>query len=303
MAKREEHSHNPDSETHGVMVDAVTGATTTGHDWDGIQELNNPLPRWWLWSFYATIVWAIGFWIFYPSWPLINTFTPGTLNWSSRGAVSEELQNLREQRSDMMSRLNTASTAEIEADPDLLSFARGLARPAFGDNCSPCHGAGGGGAKGYPNLNDDSWLWGGTLADIEQTIRFGIRSGHDEARIGDMPAFGRDGMLPRADIVAVADYVLSMSGLPVSTPANLVKGAKVFADNCAACHGTEGKGNQELGAPNLTTGIWLFGPERETIIDGVWHGRGSVMPAWEGRLDDTTIKALTVFVHTLGGGQ
>ncbi|MGI6245130.1 MAG: cytochrome-c oxidase, cbb3-type subunit III [Pseudochelatococcus sp.] len=288
---------------HAPQVDAVTGVTTTGHEWDGIQELNNPLPRWWLWVFYATIVWSVGFWIAYPAWPLISSFTPGLLGWSSRGQVAEHLGDLREQRGAMMARLDDATTAQIEADPELLTFARALGRPAFGDNCAPCHGAGGGGAKGYPNLNDDAWLWGGTLADIEQTIRFGIRSGHDEARVGDMPAFGRDGMIPRADIITVADYVRSLSGLPVENRGNLATGAKVFADNCASCHGADGTGNRELGAPNLTTGIWLFGPERETIIDGVWHGRGSVMPAWQDRLDDTTIKALTVFVHTLGGGE
>lgn len=299
MAQHTQQTHGG----HGQDVDPVTGVTTTGHDWDGIQELNNPLPRWWLWTFYATIIWAVGFWVAYPSWPLISNFTPGVLGWSSRGQVAEHLTDLRDQRSTMVARLDAASTEDIRNDPEMLTFATAMARPAFGDNCAPCHGAGGAGAVGYPNLNDDAWLWGGSLAEIEQTIRFGVRSGHDDAHVGDMPAFGRDGMIPRPEIVAVADYVRSLSGLPVENQANLTTGAEVFAANCASCHGEKGTGNRDLGAPNLTTGIWLFGSDRDTIVDGIWHGRGSVMPAWQGRLDDTTIKALTVFVHTLGGGE
>jgi cytochrome c oxidase cbb3-type subunit 3 len=185
----------------------------------------------------------------------------------------------------------------------LLDFARALGRTAFADNCAPCHGAGGGGQRGYPNLNDDEWLWGGKLDDVEQTIRYGIRSGHREARVGSMPAFGRDKMLTRPELEAVTDYVLSLAKLPVPPNADLATGKKVFAANCVTCHGDDGKGKRELGAPNLTDPIWLYGSDRATIFDGLWNGRGAVMPAWAGRLDDTTIKALTVFVHTLGGGE
>ena len=278
-------------------------AATTGHEWDGIRELNTPLPRWWLWLFYATIVWSIGYWIVYPSWPLISSYTNGAFDWHSRAAVATDLAALKAQRGPMTARLEATPLADIEANPQLLDFARALGRAAFADNCAPCHGAGGGGARGYPNLTDDEWLWGGELADIEQTIRHGARSGDDKGHQSSMPAFGRDGMLKRDDIIAVANYVRSLSGLSTAQGADLKLGAKVFADNCAVCHGPDAKGKRSVGSPNLTDKIWLYGPELQTIIDGVWNGHGGVMPAWSAKLDDVTIKALTVYVHTFGGGE
>jgi cytochrome c oxidase cbb3-type subunit 3 len=285
-------------------VDAVTGTRTTGHVWDGIRELNTPLPRWWLWLFYATIVWSIGYWIVYPSWPLLSSHTTGALRWQSRSAVVSDLDALKAQRGPMVDKLKAASLQQIALDPQLLGFARALARPAFVENCAPCHGTGGGGGRGYPNLNDDEWIWGGKLDDIEQTIRHGARSGDSEARpSAAMPAFGRDGILKRADIENVADYVRSLAALPVAAKADLAAGKKIFADNCAACHGDAGKGKRELGAPNLTDAIWLYGADKQAIVDGIWNGRGGVMPAWAGRLDDVTIKALAVYVHSFGGGE
>lgn len=285
-------------------IDAVTGTETTGHEWDGIRELNTPLPRWWLWTFYITIVWSIGYWIVYPSWPLVTTYAQGTFGWSSRTAVAEDLAALRAQRGAMEDRIAAAPLEQILADQQMLDFARAQGRAAFADNCAPCHGAGGGGAKGYPNLNDDDWLWGGKLDDIALTIRHGIRSTDDKTRQGVMPAFGRDKLLTRADIEAVADFTRSLSGLPVAQgAADLAKGKKIFADNCIACHGDAGKGNRELGAPDLTDQIWFYGSDRNAIIDGLMNGRGAVMPAWAPRLDDTTIKSLAVYVHALGGGQ
>jgi len=276
---------------------------TTGHEWDGIHELNTPLPRWWLWLFYATIAWSAGYWVVYPSWPLISSYTNGAFGWHARGAVANDLAALKTQRSAMTARLETTPLADIESNPQLLDFARALGRAAFADNCAPCHGSGGGGARGYPNLTDDDWLWGGKLVDIEQTIRHGARSSDDKGRQGTMPAFGRDGMLKRDDIIAVANYVRSLSGLSTAPGADLKFGAKVFADNCAVCHGPDGKGNRTLGAANLTDKIWLYAPDTQTIIDGIWNGRGGVMPAWGTKLDDVTIKALTVYVHTFGGGE
>ena len=283
--------------------DAVTGTATTGHEWDGIQELNTPLPRWWLWVFYATIIWAIGYWIVYPAWPLVASYSHGLFRWQSREAVVSDLTQLTALRAPMTDRLAAASLEEILADPILLDFARAQGRRAFGDNCAPCHGAGGGGAKGYPNLNDDDWLWGGKLADIAQTIRHGIRANDGDTRQSQMPAFGRDGLLKRPDLEAVVDFVRSLSKLAVDPKANLAQGAKVFADNCASCHGDKAQGNRELGAPNLTDAIWLYGSGREAMIDVVSNGRMGLMPAWAGRLDDTTIKALTVYVYTFGGGE
>jgi len=284
-------------------IDPISGTETTGHEWDGIKELNNPLPRWWLWMFYVTIVWSVGYWIVYPSWPLITSYTQGVVGWNSRSAVAEDLAALRARRAVMADRIAVASLDEILVDQQMLDFARAQGRAAFADNCAPCHGAGGGGAKGYPNLNDDDWLWGGKLADIEHTIRHGVRTSDDKARQGSMPAFGRDKLLEPADILAAADFTRSLSGLPVAPGADLARGRKVFADNCAACHGENGKGNREIGAPDLTDQIWLYGSGRDVIAEGIANGRGAVMPAWAPRLDDTTIKSLSVYVHSLGGGQ
>ena len=285
------------------QVDELTGTATTGHEWDGLRELNTPLPRWWLWTFYATIIWAIGYWIVYPAWPLISSSTQGVLRWHSRSAVVTDLNALEKSRGPMVAKLAAAPVAAIVKDPELLDFARAQGRVAFADNCAPCHGAGGGGAKGYPNLDDDDWLWGGKLAAIEQTIRHGARSGDKDDHEGNMPAFGRDNILKPNQISAVADYVRSLSGLSTEQGADLALGKKVFADNCAVCHGPEGKGNRELGAPNLTDKIWLYSSDKATIMQGVQNGRGGVMPAWQGRLSDPIIKALTVYVYTFGGGE
>jgi cytochrome c oxidase cbb3-type subunit 3 len=284
-------------------VDEVTGTATTGHAWDGIRELNTPLPRWWLWCFYITIIWAVGYWIVYPAWPLVSSFTVGVFNWQSRQAIIEDMAALKAKRGAMGEKIAAASLQDIVADPALLSFARAQGRAAFADNCAPCHGAGGGGAKGYPNLNDDDWLWGGKLDEIAATIRHGARSTDDKGRQGSMPAFGRDGLLKRNQIEDVADYVRSLAGFPVAPTQDLKPGKQVYADNCAACHGESGAGNRELGAPNLKDSIWLYGSDKEAIVEGLWSGRGGVMPAWAGRLDETTIKALTVYVHSLGGGE
>jgi cytochrome c oxidase cbb3-type subunit III len=276
---------------------------TTGHEWDGIHELNTPLPRWWLWLFYATIVWAVGYWIVYPAWPLVSSYSNGILNWHARDAVANDLAALAAQRGPMMTKLAAAPMQDIESTPELLDFARALGRRAFADNCAPCHGAGGGGAKGYPNLTDDDWLWGGKLADISQTITHGIRSGDDQGRQGSMPAFGRDGMLKRDDIVAAANYVRSLSGLSTAAGTDLARAAKIFADNCAVCHGADGNGNRSLGSANLTDQIWLYGSDTDAIIDGIWNGHGGVMPAWGSKLSPVTIKALAIYVHTFGGGE
>lgn len=284
-------------------IDALTGTATTGHEWDGLRELNTPLPRWWLWLFYITIVWSIGYWIVYPAWPLINNSTQGVFGWHTRTAIVTDLDDLKRQRGPMTERLANATLAEIVSDPQLLDFARAQGRVAFADNCAPCHGAGGGGAKGYPNLNDDEWLWGGKLADIEQTIRHGARAGDDKGRQGTMPAFGRDGILKPSEISASADYVRSLAGLAVEKDADLALGKKVFDANCAVCHGETGKGNRELGAPNLTDKIWLYGADKTTIVQGIQNGRGATMPAWNSRLSDPTIKALTVYVYSFGGGE
>lgn len=284
-------------------VDAFTGTATTGHEWDGIRELNTPLPRWWLWLFYITIVWAIGYWIVYPAWPLVSSFTTGAFGWNSRAAVVTDLEELKSKRAPMNTKLAATPLGNIKADQALADFAYAQGRSSFRENCGPCHGAGGGGAKGYPNLNDNDWLWGGTLEQIQATIEFGVRSGHAKSHESQMPAFGRDGMLKRDEISNVANYVRSLARLNTRPNADLAAGKKIYADNCAICHAPDGIGNKELGSPNLTDGIWLFGSDEATIVEIITNSRGGVMPAWAGRLDPMTIKALAFYVHSLGGGE
>ena len=284
-------------------VDSVSGTTTTGHAWDGIKELNTPLPRWWVITFYITIIWAIGYWIVYPAWPTISSNTAGLFGYSSRADVAVELANLEKIRGGKMAALATASLADIEKDPALLALARAKGKTVFGDNCAACHGTGATGSKGFPNLNDDDWLWGGSLEQIQQTLLYGVRSGHSKTHEGQMLAFGKDGMLKPAEIVTVANYVRELAGLPTRAGYDPKLGAKIFAENCVACHGDNAKGNPDVGAPNLTDKIWLYGSDEASMIETITNGRAGVMPAWEGRLDPVTIKAMAVYVHSLGGGK
>lgn len=283
-------------------VDDVSGTETTGHDWDGIKELNTPLPRWWLGILYACIAWAIGYWIVYPAWPTLNGYTPGVLNYSQRDEVMSDVARLKSARVAQEQDLVKASLSDIQQDPDRLQFAMAAGKAAFGDNCVGCHGAGGQGAKGYPNLNDDVWLWGGKLADIEHTITVGVRSTHAGTRQSMMPAFGRDGIIKEAQVEDLTDYVLKLSGRKAD-PKAIARAAPLFTDNCAACHGADAKGNRSLGAPNLTDNETLYGPGRENIRDQIWSGHSGVMPAWNTRLSPQEIKALAVYVHNLGGGE
>lgn len=291
------------SETHKTEIDKITGVETTGHEWDGLKELNNPLPRWWLYTFYACIVWAIGYWVVYPSWPLISGYTTGVMGYSQRADALADYEAGMADRAAIGSKLVDASFEDIRTTPELLEFANANGAAAFGDNCAPCHGSGATGSKGYPNLQDDNWLWGGTMENIQQTLLYGIRSGHDEARIGDMPAFGRDELLSKEEIDQVANYVASQTGLETEPGVDLAAGATVYADNCAACHGEDLKGSQDVGAPNLTAATYLYGKSLAAIKAQVTNPRNGVMPSWEGRLDPATIKSLAVYVHSFGGGQ
>ena len=282
-------------------IDKVTGVSTTGHEWDGIKELNNPLPRWWLWLFYACIVFAVGYVFVYPAVPLVSTYTKGLLDHSQRASALAETEAGRAARNEVGQNLANASLEEIKNDPKMLEFAMAQGRAAFGDNCAPCHGSGATGSKGYPNLQDDDWLWGGTLADIEHTITVGIRSTSPDTRMNDMPRFGADGLLDAKQVRNVAGYVLSLSGSSVRG-ADVDAGKQIFAENCTSCHGEDAKGSQELGAPNLTDKIWLYGGDEESVIYTVTHAHRGVMPTWGGKLDPVTIKSLAIYVHDLGGG-
>jgi cytochrome c oxidase cbb3-type subunit 3 len=283
-------------------IDAVTGVETTGHEWDGVKELNKPLPRWWLLTFYATIIWAIGYWIVYPAWPTVGGYTKGVLGFSQRTTVTAELKSAQTAQSVLRDQLVAAPLDQIKREPDLLRFAMAGGAAAFQANCAPCHGRGAQGFAGYPNLNDDDWIWGGTIEDIHKTISNGIRSDHNNTRASQMPRFGLDKLLEDQQITDAAEYVLSLSGKSNDHTA-AARGQKVFADQCASCHDADGKGKQELGAPNLTDDIWLYGGSRQAVIESIRTGRGGVMPAWVDRLDPVTIKSLAVYVHTLGGGK
>lgn len=283
-------------------IDEITGVETTGHEWDGIKELNKPLPRWWLYVLYATIVWSVGYWVAYPAWPMISGYTQGLLGYSERARLAENLAAARAAQERYTEAITNATLEEIKANPDLLQFAVAGGRAAFGDNCAGCHGRGAQGFTGYPNLNDDDWIWGGSLDAIHATIRGGIRNGGGEARDSAMPRFGLDGLLDKAQIADTAEFVLALSGQPHDTAA-AERGKTIYAENCAVCHSEDGKGNADLGAPNLADQIWLYGGDRKDIVKSIETGRGGVMPAWAGRLDDETIKKLAVYVHTLGGGQ
>ncbi len=282
--------------------DSITGTPTTGHEWDGIKELNNPLPRWWLWTFYATIVWAIAYSIAYPAWPLINTATAGLLGYSSRADVERDMADARLAQGKWLERISTSSLQQIAADPELFAFARAGGAASFRLNCIQCHGSGAAGGKGYPNLNDDDWLWGGSLEQIHQTLENGVRFvGNSDSRDSQMPVFA-DGILTPAQINDVAEYVLKLSGQN-NDAAIAARGQPVFAENCVSCHGENGEGNHDLGAPRLTDPIWLLNGSKEAIVAQIGHPRMGVMPAWKGRLDENTIKQLAIYVHSLGGGE
>ncbi len=279
------------------------GVGTTGHEWDDIKELNNPLPRWWLYTFYATVVWAIGYCVLYPAWPGISDATKGVLGWSSRGAVAAEMKQVTQARAELVGRVEATPVEQLPNDPELMRFAVEGGKSAFKIYCVQCHGSGAAGGKGYPNLNDDDWLWGGNLAAIHQTLQHGIRATDDEGtRMSMMPAFGRDGMLNHAQIGDVVEHVRRISGQSFDA-AMARRGAGVFAEQCAACHGPAGNGDRKIGAPNLTDAIWLYGGDRETLARTVYGPRGGVMPAWQQRLDPATVKQLAAYVHSLGGGE
>jgi len=278
-------------------VDELTGRSTMGHDFDGIEELNTPMPRWWLWTFYLTIIWGIGYTIAFPAWPMISGATAGLLGYSTRAEVAEDIAAHEAANAALVGDLTAVDLAAFDPQSDLHRYAVARGASVFRAQCSQCHGSGAAGAKGYPNLLDNDWLWGGTLEQVAHSIRHGIRNETDaDARWSEMPAYGE--ILEPADIQAVADYVLSLPGGDATTP-----GATIFADNCAACHGETGGGDREQGAPNLTDAIWLYGGDKETVVDTITNARFGVMPAWGQRLDEADVRAVAAYVHSLGGGE
>jgi cytochrome c oxidase cbb3-type subunit 3 len=273
------------------------------HEWDGIQEMDNPLPRWWLYIFYASIAVSLVYYVLYPSIPFFNSHTTGLLDYTERKALDVELAKAAEAQSAYIRQIDANAPAAIRADANLLNFALAGGRAAFADNCAPCHGAGGAGRPGFPSLADDSWLWGGTIEAIEQTIRHGVRWQQDDAtRLSEMPRFGADALLNPAQIADVTQYVLALTNRATDAAA-AQKGAAAFAEQCAVCHGEKGEGKQDIGAPQLSDAVWLYGDSPKDILLQISAARHGVMPAWQGRLDEATIKMLTVYVHSLGGGK
>lgn len=276
---------------------------TTGHIWDGIEELNTPMPRWWLWTFIATIVWGLGYSIAYPAWPLLTHATPGVLGASTRADVAADIQRFEDANADISAKLVAADLTAIATDPSLKTYAASAGAAIFRTNCSQCHGAGAAGvqASGYPNLLDDDWLWGGDIAAIHTTITHGIRNTTDpDARFSQMPAFGE--ILDKPQIDQVVQHVLAISGQDHDA-AMATAGAAIFAENCAACHGDGGMGNREFGAPNLTDAIWLYGKSPEKLLETVTYARYGVMPNWNAKLSEADIRAVASYVHQLGGGE
>lgn len=286
-------------------IDEISGTQTTGHEWDGIKELNTPLPRWWLWLFYATVVFSVIYMILFPSIPLINQATPGLLGYSSRGNLHERMSQVAADRESTNEQLAAMNFQEIVDDPTMFDFAMRGGEAAYKLHCVQCHGSGAQGSQeyGYPNLNDDAWLWGGTHEDILYTITHGVRNADDpQARSSMMPAYGVQGLLTRDEIGDTAEYVLSLSGREHDA-ARAENGAEIYAANCAACHGADGKGQEILGAPNLVDALWLYGGSREAIVAQIYEPQHGVMPPWGERLDEATRKKLAVYVHARGGGQ
>ncbi len=285
-------------------IDAPTGTGFVGHEWDGIEELDTPMPRWWVWTFVATIIWSLGFIVLYPALPLVNGATTGVLGWSSRGELANDMAREAARRAPITAAIAAQPIAAVAANPRLRTAAIAGGASAYQVHCIQCHGTGAAGVAGvYPSLIDDDWLWGGDLASIEFTLQHGIRNpDHGETRFSIMPNFGRDGILTKAEIQDVVSHVRTISGQePASAAA--ARGAGLFANNCAACHGAAGQGLREFGAPNLTDRIWMYGGSRAELTAMLNVARAGVMPRFGGRLDDATIKKLAIYIHSKGGGE
>jgi cytochrome c oxidase cbb3-type subunit 3 len=283
---------------HEEVRDSYTGYLTTGHEWNGITELNTPVPRAVYFFLTLAFLFSVGYWVLMPAWPLGDTYTKGLLGIDQRKVVAASLTAAATDRSAWSRKIAGEDYAAIQADPALMAVVRETGHTLFGNNCAACHGVDAKGGPGFPNLTTSSWLWGGKPEDIFNTIKVGINSAHKDSRSSQMPAFGRDQMLPRGDVLKAASYVYSLShpGTKDLDPKNVEAGKAIFAANCVACHGENAKGNAELGAPDLTDKSWIYGGDLETIDATIWGGRQGHMPTWEGRLSDLDRKILTLYL-------
>jgi cytochrome c oxidase cbb3-type subunit 3 len=285
-----------------IEKDVISGRDTTGHEWDGIRELNTPLPKWWVYVYLATIVWALGMFVLYPVIPLGTRATTGLLGFSSRAQAMAGFQEMNALHATQMQEIGRMSFADIEKNHDLMEVALTAGRITFANNCQPCHGPNGEGRIGYPALDTDVWRWGGSLDAIQQTITHGIRSADPDARNSQMPNFGGDKILTPAQIEDVADYVMTLYG-KAKQGVDTSAGEKLFGDNCAPCHGAKAEGNRDVGAPPLASRVHLYGDSRAAVVAQITHPRMGVMPNWNHRLSPATIKAVALYVHSLGGGE
>jgi cytochrome c oxidase cbb3-type subunit 3 len=292
---------NNQNENESKDMDKVSGVETTGHEWDGLKELNNPLPRWWVWVFLVSCIWGIWYMVAYPAWPVSGGATKGTSGYTQFKELTQSQSEIIARQAVYLESFESADFNTIMNDPALYAFAYAGGKAAFKDNCATCHGSGAEGSKGYPNLNDDDWLWGGTVGDIYNTLQHGIRvEGDYDTRLSQMPAFGKDELLNREEINQTIDYVLALHNASADES---MAGHTIFQNNCASCHGADGTGLREFGAPNLADAIWLYGGNRADIYESIFNARAGMMPAWKNRLDENTIRQLSVYVHELGGGE
>ncbi|MEO1308029.1 MAG: cytochrome-c oxidase, cbb3-type subunit III [Pseudomonadota bacterium] len=280
-------------------LDEQTGQTTTGHVYDGIEELNTPLPRWWLWTFYGTIVWGVVYTLLYPAWPLVTGATAGLLGYSTRAEVAARIDEHAQRNAALVEALVAADLASLSPQDDLHRYGTVRGEAVFRAHCSQCHGSGAAGAVGFPNLLDNDWLWGGTVDEIAHSIRHGIRNETDpDAHYSEMPAFGE--MLERDEIELLVNYVAGLSSTD-----EVAEGlaTELYRDNCASCHGDNAQGDRDLGAPNLADAIWLYGGDPDSLTETITYARFGVMPAWGQRLSDADVRAVALYVHSLGGGE
>lgn len=282
--------------------DPHTGYLTTGHEWSGIKELNTPVPRAVYFFLIATALFSVGYWILMPAWPTGVTFTKGLLGIDQRTTLEADLREAAAERKTWSDQIEAKSYDDIRKDSKLMRIVRQTGQTLYRENCAACHGSSAQGSKGYPSLTNGSWLWGGDPATVAETIRVGINSSHKDSRASQMMAFGRDGVLKEREVDDVVDYVRSLSDPKVArdTPApRLGAGKAVFAANCAACHGDDGKGKTEMGAPDLTDHFWIYGGDLQSVSSSVWNGRQGKMPTWEERLSALDRKILALYLTDL----
>jgi cytochrome c oxidase cbb3-type subunit 3 len=288
----------------GGETDEISGVETTGHEWDGLKELDNPAPRWWLTVWIITILFAVGYWVVYPAWPTPGGHTKGIFGWTQYAKLKNEQKEIENRQGTYLKRFQSMSFDQIKADPEIYEFARAGGAVVFKENCAACHGAGGEGHKGYPNLNDDDWLFGGKIDDIYHTIQVGSRSTDPDTHATMMPPFGKAGILKDDQIDDVATYVVQLQhGTPTAPSPAWQRGQVLFASNCASCHGAGGEGNRQLGAPRLNDHIWLYGGDKATVVETITNARAGVMPTWKHRLKTDDQRMVAIYVHSLGGGE